>query len=112
MQLDAFVLVATALLMGVLLCWDWPFRSWLPGLGLAVAAGFAVHQSFWLLGEWSPGAAGYPWPRLAYDASILFVCFWRTIVVWKSVAPERRRCRELARLRLANARRFKALIDG
>lgn len=64
-------------------------------LGMRIVTGFigffAFAQAMWLLGEWVPGAAGYPWPRMTLDLAMCAGAILRAIMAVTTAVRERRR---------------------
>lgn len=106
MQIDAALLILAAMGIATLVCADQVFRPIVPAIPLALIGGTSFLQAMWLLGVWVPGAAGYPWPRLGFDAAFFALVVWRTIVVIIEHRTETRRCAELRR------RQHRARMNG
>lgn len=109
MNIDAGLLILAALSTAILLCADNVFRPILPAVTLALLGGAAFLQAMWLLGVWIPGAVGYPWPRLTFDAALFLLLLWRTVRVLRAEREDNRRCAKLRELR---RRQFRARLNG
>ena len=97
MQIDAGLLIVSAMCISVLLCADNVFRPIFPAIILAALGGAAFLQAMWLVGVWVPGSSGYPWPRLSFDVALFLLIAWRTGRVLAMRQYESRRCNELRR---------------
>lgn len=96
MHADAVLLVMIALCCGVVVCED-RSQHFLPKLGFVALACMSCFQAAWLLGIWSPGAAGYPWPRLSFDFVLFVLIVWQMLMMLSENRQEGRRLRDLAR---------------
>lgn len=82
---DAALLFLVAFCTVISLCEDRQYahnffmRLALAGLGFCCAA-----QAFWLLGVWRPSSAGFPWPRLSFDAMLALCAVLRSRLVLRS----------------------------
>ena len=52
---------------------------------IVMISGFAFWYCGWLLSEWSPGPAGFPWQRTVLDGLIAFAAIWRSVVVLRAL---------------------------
>lgn len=70
MILDASLLVIVSLAMLFMVAENEFFRPLLPRLFGLGAAWFSFSQAMWLMGVWTPGASGFPLPRIGFDAMV------------------------------------------
>jgi hypothetical protein len=68
---DATMLLVSVALAIIVLQRDFQHAPFMVRAPMLMFMFFAFAQAMWLLGEWVPGAGGFPLPRLALDASIV-----------------------------------------